>query len=207
MNYIKQPMDIEKRSFEIIGEEMGNHSFTEEELLVVKRVIHTTADFEYKDLIEISPDAINVAKEVLKNGAVIYTDTNMALSGINKRGLSQVNGKVICYVNLEEVHKEAKEREITRSMAAVEKACNDNVDIFVFGNAPTALFRLKELIKEGKANPKLIIAVPVGFVGASESKENMDELKIPYITVKGRKGGSGVAAAIVNALSYMVTNR
>ena len=207
MNYIKQPMDIEKRSFEIIEEEMGNHHFTDEELLVVKRVIHTTADFEYKDLIEISPDAIKVAKEVLKNEAVIYTDTNMALSGINKRGLSQVNGKVICYVNLEEVHKEAKEREITRSMAAVEKACNDNVDIFVFGNAPTALFRLKELIKEGKANPKLIIAVPVGFVGASESKENMDELKIPYITVRGRKGGSGVAAAIVNSLIYMITKR
>ena len=207
MNYIKQPMDIEKRSFEIIEEEMGNHHFTDEELLVVKRVIHTTADFEYKDLIEISPDAIKVAKEVLKNEAVIYTDTNMALSGINKRGLSQVNGKVICYVNLEEVHKEAKEREITRSMAAVEKACNDNVDIFVFGNAPTALFRLKELIKEGKANPKLIIAVPVGFVGASESKENMDELKIPYITVRGRKGGSGVAAAIINSLIYMITKR
>ena len=207
MNYIKQPMDIEKRSFEIIGEEMGNHSFTDEELLVVKRVIHTTADFEYKNLIEISQDAIKVAKEVLKNEVTIYTDTNMALSGINKRSLNQVNGKIICYVNLEEVHKEAKERGITRSMAAVEKACSDNVDIFVFGNAPTALFRLKELIKEGKANPKLIIAVPVGFVGASESKENMEELKIPYITVKGRKGGSGVSAAIVNALSYMVTNR
>ena len=207
MKYIKQPMDIEKRSFEIIGEELGEHSFTDEELLVVKRVIHTTADFEYKDLIEISPDAIKTAKEVLKNGAMIYTDTNMALSGVNKRGLNQVNGKIICYVNLEEVHIEAKEREITRSMAAVEKACNDNVDIFVFGNAPTALFRLKELIKEGKANPKLIIAVPVGFVGASESKENMSELNIPYITVNGRKGGSGVAAAIVNALIYMVTER
>ncbi|MBB6714456.1 precorrin-8X methylmutase [Clostridium gasigenes] len=207
MKYIKQPMDIEKRSFEIIGEELGEHSFTDEELLVVKRVIHTTADFEYKNLIEISPDAIKTAKEVLKNGAMIYTDTNMALSGVNKRGLNQVNGKIICYVNLEEVHIEAKEREITRSMAAVEKACNDNVDIFVFGNAPTALFRLKELIKEGKANPKLIIAVPVGFVGASESKENMSELNIPYITVNGRKGGSGVAAAIVNALIYMVTDR
>ncbi|MBB6622845.1 precorrin-8X methylmutase [Clostridium gasigenes] len=207
MKYIKQPMDIEKRSFEIIGEELGEHSFTDEELLVVKRVIHTTADFEYKNLIEISPDAIKTAKEVLKNGAMIYTDTNMALSGVNKRGLNQVNGKIICYVNLEEVHIEAKEREITRSMAAVEKACNDNVDIFVFGNAPTALFRLKELIKEGKANPKLIIAVPVGFVGASESKENMSELNIPYITVNGRKGGSGVAAAIVNALIYMVTER
>ncbi|MGL5352686.1 MAG: precorrin-8X methylmutase [Clostridium sp.] len=207
MGYIKQPMDIEKRSFEIIGKELGEHYFTYEELLVVKRVIHTTADFEYKQLIEISPDAIETAKEVLKKGATIYTDTNMALSGVNKRGLGQVNGKIICYVNLEEVHIEAKEKQITRSMVAVEKACKDNVDIFVFGNAPTALFKLKELIKEGKANPKLIIAVPVGFVGASESKENMDELGIPYITVKGRKGGSTVAAAIVNSLIYMVTER
>lgn len=207
MGYIKQPMDIEKRSFEIIGKELGEHFFTYEELLVVKRVIHTTADFEYKKLIDISPDAIDTAKEVLKSGATIYTDTNMALSGVNKRGLGQVNGKIICYVNLEEVHKEAKEKQITRSMIAVEKACNDNVDIFVFGNAPTALFKLKELIKEGKAHPKLIIAVPVGFVGASESKEHMEELGIPYITVKGRKGGSTVAAAIVNSLIYMVTER
>lgn len=204
MDYLKSPMGIEERSFEIIGEEMGPHSFSEEELLIVKRTIHTTADFEYKDLVEISPDAIETAKEVLRNGATIYTDTNMALNGINKRALAKTNSSVICYVNEEIVHKEAKEKGITRSMAAVEKACNDNVDIFVFGNAPTALFRLKELISEGKAHPKLIIAVPVGFVGAAESKENMDELNIPYIRVKGRKGGSTVAAAIVNALMYMV---
>ena len=204
MDYLKNPMGIEERSFEIIGEEMGPHSFTEEELLIVKRTIHTTADFEYKDLVEISKNAIETAKNIFKNGAKIYTDTNMALNGINKMALAKTNSKVICYVNEEVVHKEAKEKNITRSMAAVEKACNDNVDIFVFGNAPTALFRLKELIKEGKANPKLIIAVPVGFVGAAESKENMDELNIPYIRVKGRKGGSTVAAAIVNALMYMV---
>lgn len=207
MSYLKNPMGIEERSFEIIGEEMGPHSFSDEELMIVKRTIHTTADFEYKDLVEISKDAIKTAKELFKKGATIYTDTNMALNGINKRALTKTNSKVICYVNEEVVHKEAKEKGITRSMAAVEKACNDNVDIFVFGNAPTALFRLKELIKEGKANPKLIIAVPVGFVGAAESKENMDELNIPYIRVRGRKGGSTVAAAIVNALMYMVVER
>ena len=207
MSYLKNPMGIEERSFEIIGEEMGPHSFSDEELMIVKRTIHTTADFEYKDLVEISKDAIKTAKELFKKGATIYTDTNMALNGINKRALTKTNSKVICYVNEEVVHKEAKEKGITRSMAAVEKACNDNVDIFVFGNAPTALFRLKELIKEGKANPKLIIAVPVGFVGAAESKENMDELNIPYIRVKGRKGGSTVAASIVNALMYMVVER
>ena len=207
MDYLKNPMGIEEKSFEIIGEEMGAHSFTDEELLIVKRAIHTTADFEYKDLVEISRDAIETGKKLFTEGATIYTDTNMALNGINKMALAKTNSKVICYVNEPEVHAEAKEKNITRSMAAVEKACADNVDIFVFGNAPTALFRLKELIKEGKANPKLIIAVPVGFVGAAESKENMDELNIPYIRVKGRKGGSTVAAAIVNALMYMVVKR
>lgn len=207
MDYLKNPMGIEEKSFEIIGREMGEHSFTDDELLIVKRTIHTTADFEYKDLVEISKDAIDIGKKLFLNGAKIYTDTNMALNGINKIALAKTNSKVICYVNEPDVHIEAKEKNITRSMAAVEKACADNVDIFVFGNAPTALFRLKELIKEGKANPKLIIAVPVGFVGAAESKENMDELNIPYIRVKGRKGGSTVAAAIVNALMYMVVKR
>ncbi|KJZ96329.1 hypothetical protein ClosIBUN22A_CONTIG116g02390 [Clostridium sp. IBUN22A] len=200
-------MGIEEKSFEIIGEEMGEHSFSDEELLIVKRTIHTTADFEYKDLVEISENAIETAKNLFINGATIYTDTNMALNGINKIALSKTNSKVICYVNEPQVHEEAKTKNITRSMAAVEKACEDNVDIFVFGNAPTALFRLKELIKEGRANPKLIVAVPVGFVGAAESKENMDELNIPYIRVKGRKGGSTVAAAIVNSLMYMVVKR
>lgn len=207
MDYLKNPMGIEEKSFEIIGKEMGAHSFTEEELLIIKRTIHTTADFEYKELVEISETAIETAKKIFANGAKIYTDTNMALNGINKMALAKTNSEVICYVNEEIVHKEAKEKNITRSMAAVEKACSDNVDIFVFGNAPTALFRLKELIKEGKANPKLIIAVPVGFVGAAESKENMDELNIPYIRVRGRKGGSTVAAAIINALMYMVVER
>lgn len=207
MDYMKNPMGIEERSFEIIGEEMGPHNFSDEELLVVKRTIHTTADFEYKDLIEISSTAIETAKKLFKKGALIYTDTNMALNGINKIALLKTNSKVICYVSEDVVREEAKKKQITRSMAAVEKAAEDNVDIFVFGNAPTALFRLKELIAEGKADPKLIIAVPVGFVGAAESKEHMEELNIPYIRVKGRKGGSTVAAAIVNALMYLSGGR
>lgn len=203
MDYMKSPMGIEKRSFEIIGSEMHEHNFSEDELQIVKRVIHTTADFEYQDLIEISRGAIEAGISALKSGAKIYTDTTMALSGMNKRALKELNASVECYVGLEEVFKLAKEKEITRSMAGVELAAKENVDIFVFGNAPTALFKLRELIKEGKANPKLIIAVPVGFVGASESKEDLDELGIPYIRVKGRKGGSTVAAAIINALLYM----
>ena len=207
MDYIKNPMEIENASMRSIETEIGEHSFSKEELLIVKRIIHTTADFEYKNLVEISKDAIEASKKVFKKSFTIYTDTNMALSGINKIALSKLNGKAICYVNLDEVHKVAKEKGITRSMAALEKACEDNVDIFVFGNAPTALFKLKELIKSGKANPSLIIAVPVGFVGAAESKENLDELNVPYIRVKGRKGGSTVAAAIVNALMYNVYER
>ena len=121
MDYLKDPMGIEERSFEIIGEEMGPHSFTEEELLIVKRTIHTTADFEYKDLVEISKNAIETAKNLFSRGVKIYTDTNMALNGINKIALANTKSNVICYVNEEIVHKEAKEKNITRSMAAVEK--------------------------------------------------------------------------------------
>lgn len=207
MDYIKNPMDIENKSLKIIESEMKPNNFNKEQLEVVKRVIHTTADFEYADLIEMSNDFIEKGKEALKNSPLIYTDTNMALSGINKIALSKLDGSAICYVNLPEVHCIAKDKGITRSMAAMEKAAIDNASIFVFGNAPTALFKLKELLKEGKINPKLLIAVPVGFVGAAESKENLDTLNIPYITVKGRKGGSTVAASIVNALMYMCVER
>ncbi|WP_024614917.1 precorrin-8X methylmutase [Clostridium sp. Ade.TY] len=207
MSYIKNPMGIEKRSFEIIGEEIGENNFSDEELLIVKRVIHTTADFEYKNLLEISDGAIEAGIDAFKKGAKLYTDTNMILSGINKRALNSLNSEAICYVNLEEVHKEAKEKGITRSMAGVFKASAENVDIFVFGNAPTALFKLRELIEEGKANPKLIIAVPVGFVGAAESKVGLEDLNIPFIRVNGRKGGSTVATAIINAIMYMLYER
>lgn len=208
MEYIKIPMDIEEKSFEIIGEEMGDHNFSEQQLKIIKRVIHTTADFEYKDLVYIREGAIESALELLKKGITIYTDTNMALSGINKKALKDLNCKVVCYVSEPEVEVIAKERKITRSMAAVEKAVEDEVEFFVFGNAPTALFKLKELILEGKSSAKFIIGAPIGFVGAAESKEEIEKLKdISMITVRGRKGGSSVAAAIVNALMYMLVKR
>lgn len=207
MDYIKIPMDIEKRSFEIIGEEMGPTNFLERELSIIKRVIHTTADFEYKDLVYIREGSIDVALNLFKQGITIYTDTNMALSGINKKALKDLNCKVVCYVNNEDVATIAKERKITRSMAAVEKAVEDGVEFFVFGNAPTALYRLNELIEEGKSNAKFVIGAPIGFVGAAESKEDFEKLSIKMITIRGRKGGSSVAAAIVNALMYMVVNR
>lgn len=205
--YIKIPMDIEKKSFEIIGEEMGTHNFSEKELSIIKRVIHTTADFEYKDLVYIREGSIEKGLELLKKGITIYTDTNMALSGINKAALKKLNCNVVCYVAQEEVASLAKERGITRSMAALEKAAEDGVEFFVFGNAPTALFRLKELIEEGKSNAKFIIGAPIGFVGATESKEEIEKLPLPMITVRGRKGGSTVAAALVNALMYMLIDR
>lgn len=207
MDYIKKPMDIEKRSFEIIGEEMGEHKFDDRELQIVKRVIHTTADFDYKNLVNIRKDAINKALELLRSGVTIYTDTNMAMSGINKAALKKLGCTVECYVGREDVAILAKEKGITRSMAAVEIAVNEGVKFFVFGNAPTALFRLKELTEEGKAKPEFVIGSPVGFVGASESKEEAEKMNIPMITIRGRKGGSNVAAAIVNALMYMIVDR
>lgn len=205
MNYIKVPMDIEKKSFEIIGEEMGGHNFSEEELLIIKRVIHTTADFDLKNITYIREGAIKSALELLKKGVTIYTDTNMAASGINKAALKKLNCKVECFVAREDIVQIAKEKGITRSMAAVEKAVEEGVEFFVFGNAPTALFKLKELTLEGKANPKFIVGAPVGFVGAAESKEEIEKLQVPMITIRGRKGGSNIAAAIVNALMYMIT--
>ena len=207
MDYIKIPMDIEKRSFEIIGEEMGDSSFGERELSIIKRIIHTTADFEYKDLTYIREGSIDTALDLLRKGITIYTDTNMALSGINKKALKDLNCKVVCYVSNEEVAGIAKERGITRSMAAVEKAVEDGVEFFVFGNAPTALYRLQELIEEGKSKAKFVIGAPIGFVGAAESKADFEKVSIPMITIQGRKGGSAVAAAIVNALMYMIVTR
>jgi precorrin-8X/cobalt-precorrin-8 methylmutase len=207
MNYIKNPMEIENKSFEIIGNEMNPHNFTEEELLIIKRTIHTTGDFDYQNIVHISEGAIESAKALLKKGITIYTDTNMALSGINKMALKKLGCEVKCYVSNEEVAKIAKERGITRSMAGVEKAIDEGVEFFVFGNAPTAIFKLLELINDGKANPKFVVGAPVGFVGAKESKEELLKYTIPNITIRGRKGGSNVAAAIVNAIMYMLIER
>lgn len=205
MNYVKEPVTIEKNSFEIITEELGDKTFDEKTGKVVKRVIHTTADFEYADILEIHEDAIESGINTLKNGCDIYADTQMVLSGINKRVLGELGGKVCNFVHDEDVVVEAKRREITRSMVAIEKAMNNkNIKIFAIGNAPTALFTLKEKIEEGMPKPDLIIGVPVGFVGAAESKEVIKDLGVPFIVTNGRKGGSTVAAAIVNALLYMI---
>ncbi|MFC0903618.1 precorrin-8X methylmutase [Clostridium sp. MT-14] len=205
MSYMKSPMDIENKSFEIIEREMGKHNFSDEELYVVKRVIHTTGDTQYKDIIYIRPGAIDSALQLLKRGVTIYTDTNMAAAGINKKAANKLHCRVECFVNRDEISETARMNGITRSMAAVEKAVEEGVEFFVFGNAPTALFRLRELVLKEKARPKFIVGAPVGFVGAEESKREIEKLDIPMITIRGRKGGSNIAAAIVNSLMYMIT--
>lgn len=204
--FLQNPGEIEKRSFEIITRELGNMKFkTSIHEHIVKRVIHTTADFSFAEILEISGEAVEKGVDSLKKGAGIVTDTNMAKAGINKRLVKKLGGSVACYVAHEDVAETARRKGITRSMAAIEKAIQEpNNKIFVIGNAPTALFWLKKQIEENKVKPDLIIGVPVGFVGAAESKEAIKHTGIPYIITRGRKGGSNVAAAIVNALLYCI---
>ena len=205
--YIKNPMEIENKSMDIIDEVMGDTSFNEEEAIVAKRMIHTTGDFDYRKIIIFKNDFLNIAKESIKNGGTIYTDTKMAYMGINKKALSKSNCELKYFIDDERVYTRSKELGTTRSACAIDLAVEEGIDMFVIGNAPTALFRLLELVKEEKVNPKFIIGVPVGFVGAKESKEYLREFNIPSISTEGYKGGSNVAASIVNALLYMVVGR
>lgn len=205
MDYIKVPHLIEEKSFEIITEELGDKTFPEEIGKIVKRIIHTTADFQYADITVISSGAIESAKEALRRGVNIVTDTQMAKAGINKTKLGELGGEVHCYIGDADVAKKAKEKGITRAMVSMEKAIEDKKnEIFVIGNAPTALFELKRYIEEGRICPALVVGVPVGFVGAAESKEEFESMNVPYIITRGRKGGSTVGAAIINALLYML---
>lgn len=205
--YIKNPMAIENKSMDIIEEVMGDTNFTEEEAIVAKRMIHTTGDFDYRKIIVFQNDFINIAKEAIQSGGTIFTDTKMAYHGINKPSLGKTNSSLKYFIDDERVFKMAKENNTTRSASAVDLAVAEGIDMFVIGNAPTALFRILELYKEGKVNPKFIVGVPVGFVGAAESKEYLREFNIPSITTVGNKGGSNVAASIINALLYMVNPR
>ena len=198
------PMDIEKRSFEIITSELP-HPIEESLAPIIKRVIHTTADFEYADTLYFSEDVLHKALNALKNGATIVTDTNMAFAGINKPALKKHGCSVVCYISDEDVALSAKENGTTRSMAAIDKAARlPGPMIFAIGNAPTALIRIRELMDEGKLDPALVIGVPVGFVNVVQSKESIIESGVPCIVARGRKGGSNVAACICNALLYML---
>lgn len=205
------PQDIEKKSFEIIESEL-KEPLDEKLAPIIKRVIHTTADFDYVENLYFSPDVYEIALEALKNGATIITDTNMAKSGINKKALSKLGGSVECFMADEDVAIEAKERGVTRATIAMEKAGKMEKEfgkhfIYAVGNAPTALIELTKLLQEGKVSPALIIGVPVGFVNVVAAKEMIIDSGIPCIVARGRKGGSNVAAAIVNALMYLSVDR
>lgn len=202
------PEEIEKRSFEIISEELGGIELDPVEEPVIKRVIHTTADFEYLKSLKFSEDAVLKGIEALKKGAVIVTDTQMARAGINKSVLAELGGEAYCFMADEDVAAAAKANGTTRATASMDKAADlDKPVIFAVGNAPTALVRIYELIREGRVKPELIIGVPVGFVNVVESKELIMELEVPYIVARGRKGGSNVAAAICNAMLYQCRPR
>ena len=203
-----KPMEIEKRSFEIITEELGERRIDPEYDLLVRRVIHTTADFDYYDTLCFSEHAAKVAMEALRAGCPVVTDTTMAMAGINKRALARFGGETHCFIGDADVEEEAKARGVTRSLVSMEKAARTlRPAIFAIGNAPTALYSICDLVRAGKLQPQMVIGVPVGFVNVVEAKEAIMELGVPYIVARGRKGGSNVAAAIVNSLLYQMIQR
>lgn len=198
-----KPMEIERRSFEIITQELGRE-LPKELAPIIKRCIHTSADFEYADSLCFSDLVVEKAMKAIKAGACIVTDTQMAKSGINKKALGQHGGEVFCFMSDEDVAETAKKNGTTRATASMDKAAAlDRPLIFAIGNAPTALVRLYELIEEERIKPELIIGVPVGFVNVVQSKELIMQTDVPYIVARGRKGGSNIAACICNALLYM----
>ena len=199
------PSEIEAESFRIITETLNemNIALDDEIAPIVKRVIHTTADFSFADTLTFSKDAVSIARQLIMNSATIVTDTNMTLAGINKKRLERFGVRVKCFMSDEDVIKEAKDRNITRAAVSVERASLiSGPVIYSVGNAPTALIELDELIKKGQFTPAFIIGVPVGFVNVEYSKELFRNTSIPSIINFGRKGGSNVAAAIVNAIVY-----
>lgn len=197
------PADIEARSMELIGQELGERVFPAEQLPVVKRVIHTTADFEYADSLVFSAGAVEAGVAAIRQGCTIVTDTQMAFSGVNKRVLEKFGGRAVCFMSDPDVAAEAKARGETRATVSMERAARlEGPLVLAIGNAPTALVRACELIGAGELKPALVIGVPVGFVNVVESKELLLTLDVPHIVARGRKGGSNVAAAICNALIY-----
>lgn len=222
------PGDIEKRSFEIITEELGERTFDPLEEPIIKRCIHTSADFDYADQLYFSPGAVKIGIEAIKKGARIVTDTNMGKAGVNKTALGKFGGEVLCFMADEDVAEAAKREGTTRAVASVKKAAalkaaeatgrsmeepekrrqeEKRPLILAVGNAPTALIEAYELIQKGRFAPDLVIGVPVGFVNVIPAKERIMEAGVPCIVARGRKGGSNIAAAICNALIYMSFNK
>lgn len=200
-----KPDQIEAKSFEIIGEILGDKELDPRYEAVIKRCIHTSADFEYADSMYFTDGVIDKIQEAIKKGAYIVTDTTMARAGINKKRIEKYGGDVLCFIGDEDVAAEAKERGVTRSLVSMEKASRLNRPvIFAIGNAPTALISIYDLVKAGKLSPVAVIGVPVGFVNVVESKELLIGSGVPCIAARGRKGGSNIAAAIVNAIQYKI---
>lgn len=205
------PEEIEKKSFEIIQNELCdmNIKLNADEEMVIKRAIHTSADFSYAENLKFSQNSVKNSIEIFKNGCTIITDTNMVKSGINKGICEKLGIKVECFIADEDIIEIAKKEGTTRALASMEKAkkVNGNV-VFAIGNAPTALIKVCEMIKNNEINPSLVIGVPVGFVNVVESKEMLLSMNnVNYIVAKGRKGGSNIAACIVNAILYQTTSR
>ncbi len=199
-----KPNDIESLSFKIIDKEAGTHDFTPEQWQIVRRMIHTTADFEYMKTVRFHPGSVKAGIDAIRSGKSIITDTNMARVGIRKGELQRFRVSVECLIDKPEVAQAAKDQGTTRAKAAVDAAL-DLMDggIYVVGNAPTALLQIIEWVQGNKAQPALIVGLPVGFVNAAESKEELVKIDIPYISNIGRKGGSNVAASVINALAIM----
>lgn len=202
------PSEIEKRSFEIISSELAARKIVlpENQKKVTMRAIHTSADFDYAETLTFSENAVEIAKNLIKSGADIVTDTNMAKAGISKKTFARFGGEVHCFMSDEDVAKEARERQITRAAVSMEKAAKLGKSgkklIFAIGNAPTALVSLYEMIERGEYKPDFVIGVPVGFVNVEAAKELILKTDVPHIVNRGRKGGSNIAAAICNAILY-----
>lgn len=201
------PADIEARSMEIIAAELGPHGFPDEQLPIVKRCIHTSADFDYAKNLCFTEKAVAAGLEAIQAGCTVVTDTQMARSGVNKRVLERFGGQAVCFISDEDVAAEARERGVTRAAVSAERAARlSGPVILAVGNAPTALVRACELMEEGTFHPALVIGVPVGFVNVVESKELLLAMPGEHIVARGRKGGSNIAAAICNALLYTASN-
>ncbi len=202
-----KPQEIETLSFQIIDDEAGEHGYAPEAWRIVRRVIHTSADFDWLHMIRLHPGAIDAGVTAIRSGAAVITDTNMARAGIRRRDLDRFGGTVRCYMNDPRVVETAGREGITRARAAVDVAAPEMAGgIYVVGNAPTALLRLIDLIHAERARPALVVGLPVGFVNAAESKAMLLESGIPCVTNVGRKGGSNVAAAVVNALILLAVD-
>jgi precorrin-8X/cobalt-precorrin-8 methylmutase len=203
-----RPHEIELESFRIIDREAGPHDFTPEQWQIVRRMIHTSADFDYLRTVRFHTQAIAAGIEALRAGKPVITDTNMARAGIRKQDAERLAVTVSCRINDPAVHAAARSSDSTRAEAAVDAAVAEMADaIYVIGNAPTALLRLIDRVGSGQARPALIVGLPVGFVNAAESKAALAEMDHPFITNAGRKGGSNVAAAVVNALLLLAQEK